>query len=375
MHIAAYVNPLTVSRVETGVSKHVRNMVLELSRRPDVKLGLISPRREWDTAMRRDGEHPFRGLPVTLLPTRRSWLEKAWSLTGFPRVDRWCAGAEWVYAPMEAYVPAAKARMAVTVHAMYWFEPDLPFYSTFHTDRLLWRLKLGPVFRRDDVLLLVVSAYLKGRLVDLFGIRPERIAVVGNGVEDIYYRLGGSPAAATAPSPRYALVVGGLTQFKGGEATLRVAKALRDRGSDLEIWIAGVSESNLAAAATAHPNVKHLGYRGIDTGLPELMRGATALLFVSLCDTFGIPAAEAMAIGTPVVASRNGGLPEVVGSGGLLVDSAQPDEVADHLIRLADDPAARAKLIARGKQRSLDHTWAKCAERLCATLARGGPEA
>jgi glycosyltransferase involved in cell wall biosynthesis len=372
MHIAAYVNPLTVGRVETGVSKHVRNMVRELARRPGVTLTLLSPRREWARALRQDAAHPFAGLPAALLPGRRSWLEKAWSLVGGPAADRWCRGADWVYCPMEAYVPTARARLAVTVHCMNWFEPDLPWYPAAAADRRRWRLKLRRAFRRDDVLILAVSEFLKGRLADLFDIRPERIAVVGNGVEDAYYRVGGA-GRADPPGAKYLLVVGGLTQRKGGAATLRVARALRDRGSDLEVWVAGASEPDLEAAAREHPNVKHLGYRGVDTGLPELLRDSVALLFLSRYDTFGIPAAEAMAAGTPAVVSGYAGLPEVVGSAGLVVDGDRPDDVADRVIRLAADPAWRGEWVARGRRRSLDHTWANCAARLCRALEVGGP--
>src|SRR5262245_18606426 len=108
MHVAAYINPLTVGRVEIGVSKHVRNMVLALSRRQDVDVTLLSPRREWAAAMRLDPDHPFAALPHATMPGRRSWLEKAWSLVDAPAADRWCRDADWVYCPMEAYVATAR---------------------------------------------------------------------------------------------------------------------------------------------------------------------------------------------------------------------------------------------------------------------------
>jgi glycosyltransferase involved in cell wall biosynthesis len=373
MHIAAYVNPLTVSRVETGVSKHIRNMVLELSRRQDAGLTLLTPRREWTEAIAQYPDHPFRDLPTAILPGRRSWLEKSWSLINSPAADRWCRDADWVYCPMEAYVATKRARLAVTVHCMNWFEPGLPWYPAMAAERMRWRMKLRRTFGRDDVLILAVSEFLKSRLVELFGIRPERIAVVGNGVEDVYYQVGAKTAPPTGP--RYLLVVGGLTQRKGGNVTLQLANILRDRGSDLEIRVVGVSEPELAAAAREHANVKELGYRGIDTGLPELLRGATALLFLSRYDTFGIPAAEAMAAGTPPIVSRYAGLPEVVGQAGLVVDSEKPEAVAEQVLHLAKDESARAELIALGRQRSLDHTWAKCAGRVCQALTQGGPAA
>jgi glycosyltransferase involved in cell wall biosynthesis len=371
MHIAAYVNPLTVGQTETGVSKHVRNMVLELSRRKDADLTLLSPRREWMAATGDGIEHPFANLPVSLLPGRRSWLEKAWSMAGMPRVDRWCRGADWVYCPMEAYVATARPRLAVTVHCMNPFERELPWYAMAGRERRRWQLKLGRAFQKDDVLILAVSEFLKGRLVYLFNIRPERIAVVGNGAEPAYYDVeGDTPADA---EKKYLLVVGGLTQRKGGDETLRVAEILRRRNSGLEIWVAGKSEPEYVTAAGAQPNVKHLGYRGVSTGLPQLMRGAAALLFLSRYDTFGIPAVEAMAAGTPVIVSQYAGLPEVVGNAGLVVDSTRPDDVVDQILNLVDNHAGRMAWIEKGKRRSQDFTWERCADRLCRILAVGGP--
>jgi glycosyltransferase involved in cell wall biosynthesis len=371
MGIVAYIHPDRVGNPETGVSKHIREMVLGLAGRPGVDLSILTAKRDWTDRVRRVGRHPFEHLQRTELPGRRKWLEKIWTIADWPAVDRWCPGADWVYCPMEAYVPARRPRLAVTVHALYWFETSLPNYSKFKTDRARWRLRLRRVLRRDDILIPVVSGYLKSQLVNQFGVRPERIVVVGNGVEEVYYRTATAPPPAST-GPPYLLVVGGLTIWKGGEATLNVAQALRARGSDLEIRIAGVSEPALAEAARAHPNVRHVGYVGMDDGLPELMRGATALLFVSSCDTFGIPAAEAMAVGTPAIVSRNGGLPEVVGSGGMIVDASKPDDVADRIIALADDPAAREDLIARGRKRAVELTWDRCVDRLLEAFRRTG---
>lgn len=368
MRVVAYVHPDRVGHPETGVAKHIRSMVLGLSTRPGVALSVMAPRKDWIAGERRISPHPFTHIPRIELPGSRKWLEKAWAVLGMPAADRWCSGTDWVYCPMEAYVPTRRARLAVTVHCLNWFEPELPWHASAGRERARWRMRVGRAFRRDDVLILAVSEFLKGRIVELFGLRPERIAVVGNGVEEAYFQAGEGPPPP--PGPQYLLVVGGLSLRKGGDKVLQVADALQARGSALEIWVAGESEPGFAV--TEHPRIRYLGYRGVDTGLPALMRGAVGLMFLSRYETFGIPAAEAMAAGTPAVVSNYAGLPEVVGSAGLIVNSERPDEVAEQVIQLADDGALRADLIERGRQRSQFHTWANCVSRLLSALKLGG---
>src|SRR5690606_37819708 len=118
----------------------------------------------------------------------RAVMERAWTLLNRPPVERWNRDADWVYNPTETYVPTRRAQQAVTIHGLYWFEPDLPWYNNRDYDRTRrhWRVKMRPILNRAD-LLLTVSEFSKARTVELLGADPDRIAVVGNGVEPIFY--------------------------------------------------------------------------------------------------------------------------------------------------------------------------------------------
>jgi glycosyltransferase involved in cell wall biosynthesis len=111
--------------------------------------------------------------------------------------------------------------------------------------------------------------------------------------------------------------------------------------------------------------VRRLG-RISDGDLDRLLAGAVGLVYPSRYEGYGLPLAEAMAVGCPVIASSATALPEVVGDAGLLVD---PDDVAgwtDAMLRLLDDGTLRARLIAAGRERTRGLTPNETARRLVA---------
>ncbi len=97
----------------------------------------------------------------------------------------------------------------------------------------------------------------------------------------------------------------------------------------------------------------HVTYAGYvaDDKLTDCYRTAGALVFPSLHEGFGIPLVEAMAFGTPIIASDATAIPEVTGSAALLVDARRPEDLAAGLLRLSADPALRRELVALGRTR------------------------
>jgi glycosyltransferase involved in cell wall biosynthesis len=101
-----------------------------------------------------------------------------------------------------------------------------------------------------------------------------------------------------------------------------------------------------------------------DDELIDLYRGASAFLDTSLYEGFGYQVLEAMACGTPVVASNTTSIPEVVGDAGLLCTPGDVDAFAAALGRVEHEPALAAELRGRGLARAAEFTWARTAARL-----------
>jgi glycosyltransferase involved in cell wall biosynthesis len=223
-----------------------------------------------------------------------------------------------------------------------------------------------PIIKHADCVL-AVSEFTRRRLIELLEVDPARIALVGNGVEEAYFDAASSKSADDIGEDPYVMIVGGLTRRKGGDLVLRVAQALAREMPGMRVLVAGRGEPALTALAADLRNVSLLQY--VETPrVVNLLQGATALLVLSRYEGFGIPAAEAMAAGTPVISSRCGALPEVVGEAGILVDAENADEVVAAIKLLSTDTGAREELRARGSERAEEYRWWRCVDRLVQAL-------
>lgn len=114
------------------------------------------------------------------------------------------------------------------------------------------------------------------------------------------------------------------------------------------------------ARALAPAGVRLLG-RVDQAHLVELFQGASAFVYPSLYEGFGLPPLEALACGVPTVVSNASSLPEVVGDAALVVDPADPHALAGALRRLLGDPGLRGELAARGPERAARFRWSDAA--------------
>ncbi|ANV87364.1 glycosyltransferase family 1 protein [Picosynechococcus sp. PCC 7117] len=367
MQISSYIHPVRTYLPCTGVGRHINAVVQELSCQKTISLNLLVSKQLLGADQKLDHRCPLRDLPTQTFPTPENPTERSWKLLGLPKLDRHIPdGTDWVYAPMETYLPVSKCPVAITLHDIQAFESQLPWSQSWQ--HRWFRYKWGRWVRRslnDSRVVFTVSEFSKQRMVALLGADPRKIVVIGNGIDQPFFDIATTPPD-TLPSPveaPYVFMIGGLRKKKGGDSFLEVAKHLRQRKSDIHIVIAGRSDPDYIEAAKDHPNITLLGVVS-DEDLPLLLRRSLGLLFLSLYEGFGIPALEAMAAGVPAVVANRASLPEVVGDAGIIVDPDKPDNIVDILITLENNTRFRQDYIQRGQQHAAAHTWSACADRV-----------
>jgi glycosyltransferase involved in cell wall biosynthesis len=270
------------------------------------------------------------------------------------------------------YSPGASV---VTIHDLGYlqFPSEHPVASRWH--RHLSNAWSAARARR----IIAVSEATRQDLIRHYRVPAQRIAVVRHGLGPTFCRPA-EPARLAAVRARhgldqpYFLFVGTLQPRKNYERLVaafdRAARELTDPPLLALAGNRGWQPARLAralAGARRRDLIRLLDYVD-DDDLPELMGGALARALPSLYEGFGLPALEAMARGTPVLASNTSSLPEVVGEAGLLVDPLDVDAIATGLVRLATDPELRAELGARGRRRAAESSWERAAAETLAVL-------
>lgn len=211
-----------------------------------------------------------------------------------------------------------------------------------------------------------VSASSRADIAAQMGVDPERITVVPVGVDHTVFR----PQPGVLPVPGRVMVTSSSDVPMKGLVPLLEAVSLLRPARSLELVVIGRPRPG----GRVDRAIERLGLRqavrcvsGIsDEELARCYAEAQVAVVPSLYEGFSLPAVEAMACGVPVVATTGGALPEVVGRSGetaVLVPPDDPAALATAIGRLLDDPQARARLGAAGRQRVLDRfTWRVTAE-------------
>jgi glycosyltransferase involved in cell wall biosynthesis len=234
--------------------------------------------------------------------------------------------------------------------------------------RLYYRTVVRPGARRAERIL-TISEFSKRDVLEWSGLPEERVVNVGTGVSEVF-TPGGSRHEPGFP---YLLHVGRRATHKNIARLVEAFAASRARATHRLVFTGEPDEPTMTLVRQ-HRVRDLVTFSGAtdDARLAALYRGATALVFPSLFEGFGLPPVEAMACGTPVITADATATAEIAGGGAaVLVDPLRADAIADAIDRLVDDAQLRRTLSQRGLQHCAQFRWDRVATLAQAALSGG----
>jgi glycosyltransferase involved in cell wall biosynthesis len=361
-------------RQRAGVGRYTRNLVHALAlldRENEYCLftaGDAPPPESWPGG-RLPGNFTLRTTPV---PARL--LTAGWHKLRLPvPVEQFAGATDIFHSPDFTLPPLRAARGVVTIHDLSFLklpeyaDPGLREYLTARTPDSAARARR----------ILADSENTRQDVIELLKTPPEKVSVVHAGV-DARFRPVTDTAQLEAVRERYqlpelfVLFVGTIEPRKNlGRLIAAYAEMRRQTGLPHGLilcggkgWLSdGIYEQ--VQREGLEEDVRFPGFVD-DADLPALYTLADLFAFPSLYEGFGMPPLEAMACGTPVIASRNSSLPEALGAAPLYVDAEDTDGLADAMARVLGDATLRLRLADLGRAQAARFTWERAAGQLLA---------
>ena len=353
-------------RSPAGVTRHAVAMRHELARSPELlKLSLATGRIQdtenlatWET---------WDDLPRTELPFSTRTMLRYWWLSSWPPITAWTGQADWIYAPAELAVAKGRSKLAVTSHDI---AQDLRWQPP-RRKALLDRL-----FQTADKVF-SVSPFNTSELLNAYPHLEGRVTLVPNAADEVFNTPASDQEKASvhrelglANQKPYLLSVANFQPRKNLESLIRAAAMVPEvaRGEMALVLIGEGSEDQtrrlqqtIQALKNPKVQIQIAGYvQGVT--LRAAYASATALVFPSLCESFGIPVLEAISQGCPVALANTTGLPDVAKESGWYFDPNSEESIAATMIELLVDSTLREARVAAGHRIASEYRWSRSAQ-------------
>ncbi len=257
--------------------------------------------------------------------------------------------------------PAKK--VVVMTHGGYigiWTLPNTIFYLTLR-------------FFNKNVAFVGVSKWAKEEIMDTYRLPESKVYVTYNGVDPVYRYFSDISAKEILRKynvyvSKYFFYVGSMHPHKNVNRLIEAYILLRDSFPDIEEKLLIVGKTSygdevlkMIKNTKYSQDIINIGFVPLED-LPAFYSNATALVYASLNEGFGMPIVEAMACGTPVITSNLSAMPEIAGEAALLVDPKRSEEIMKGMLRMARDESLRKDLIEKGYKRASLFTWERFAK-------------
>ena len=252
--------------------------------------------------------------------------------------------------------PVFYSHQVVTHHDITYLKYPKSFPFSF---RLLYRI-ISPLMIRNSKQVVTVSQFSRSEISSQYRCQEEKIKIIYNAVSDLF-----EPTKEVTSEPdkeRYLLAVSSTNYHKNFHGLI---DAFSDANLDIDLKIIGDSADVFSTLDLKrnHPRIHFVG-RVNDDELVKLYQYATAFVFPSFYEGFGIPPLEAQACGCPVISSNTASMPEVLGESVLYFNPESKREIINALSLIVSDVELRAQLVEKGFKNKERFSWGESASKL-----------
>lgn len=378
----------------TGVGRFVIELAHALSKYQDLSIDLLvrkNDSQDWQIDVPTAAEESSAGVHTHYLAPKKRLLRLGWEQVGLPRLLK-SLNTDVHHSPHYTVPLLSKSAIAVTVHDLIFF--DYPQWYQTSKVLLLRAALYGAVYKADAVV--CDSKYTADRLLKLcskqdgraYGLDrllsglesklESRLYVVHLGVDtsrftpiEPFFGYDDAQLKTLGVKPPYIAFVGMVEPRKDVPTLVKAFGMIQKQFKDLTLVIAGLKgwgsaeeEFRRALNSLSEPDrVKRLGYIP-NEAVVSLLRKASAVVYPSLAEGFGLPALEALSCGAPLITTRGSAMEEVGLDAALLVDPGNVQQLSQAIESVVADSSDKPLLSERTK-RGLDiaqsHSWDACA--------------
>ncbi len=295
-------------------------------------------------------------IDVAVPSVKNGWQQHLWEHTSlYAKSSRY----KLLFCPANVcpIIKPKGVKFITTIHDLSFLDYPDSFSLSY---RLYYNLLTERVLKLSDAVI-TVSNFEKNELIRRYPLIKEKIYVIYSGVSKEFLNC-----SVNHKKEDYILYVGNLSKIKNFHGLVKAFNIVyKDIGKRL--IVVGVKpkimklDDSVEKILADIPD-EYIEFRGqindIDT-LKELYKNASVFLFPSLYESFGFPALEAMACGTPVIASNRAAMPEICKDAALYVDPLNIDDICDKISILNSKTDLRTGLIEKGKARAKLFSWNK----------------
>jgi glycosyltransferase involved in cell wall biosynthesis len=353
-------------REETGVGTYLKSLLFHLAR-IDATNEYFLLSSSWKDRFPAEKIPPFTRMKFRDLRIPVKLLNSLWQKRRRPSLDLFFRRRLDLTHSATPLILPTRGKRIITVHDLFFM--DFPEMAGEEAGGTFSRLAAASFRDADGILTL--SHFTAVELISRFGLEEKKVKVVPLGVDKRFLEevppadLKATRKRCDLP-PAFLLFVGAQVPRKNLVRFLDALKIVHLHGIQIPLVLVG-PEGEDTEAIRLQAEKLGLGHWVVAAGyldeedVRHAYRLATAFVFPSLCEGFGLPLVEAMASGAPVAASQTSAIPEVCRDAAVYFHPESPESMAEKVVSVIEDGELRKKLIARGKERARDFNWEKVA--------------